>query len=98
MWGVKYGKKGFNNLSDMCWIFEITSPWFWNLLLLPSQYVEEDFVVSHKKAFQKRKRKKKGLKGGKDTEEKGGSFYINIPSLSLQYISSIFRVKLVVLG
>ncbi len=30
--------------------------------------VEEDCVVSHKKAF--KKEKTKGLKGGKDTEEK----------------------------
>ena len=54
--------------------------------------------LSQESVFKKKKKKKKGLKGGKDTEEKGGSFYINIPSLSLQYISSIFRVKLVVLG
>lgn len=49
---------------------------FLNLLLLPSQCVEEDFVVCHKKAGFKKKKTKKGLKGGKDTEEKGGSFDI----------------------
>lgn len=49
---------------------------FLNLLLLPSQCVEEDFVVCHKKAGFKKKKTNKGLKGGKDTEEKGGSFDI----------------------
>lgn len=68
---------GFNNLSDMCCILKLqVHDFFVNLLLLPSQCVEEDFVVSHKKAVFKKRRTKKGLKGGKDTEEKGGSFDI----------------------
>lgn len=58
--------------------------------------MEEDFAVSHNKAFLKKKNKK-GLKGGKDTEEKGGSLYADILSLfSLQYLC--LRVKPVVLG
>lgn len=70
----------FNNLSDMCCILKLQVHdflfFFLNLLLLPSQCVEEDFVVCHKKAGFKKKKTKKGLKGGKDTEEKGGSFDI----------------------
>lgn len=62
---------GFNNLSDM--YSEVTSLRFVNLLILTSQNVEEDFVVSHKKAF---KKKTKREKEGKDTEEKGGSFFV----------------------
>lgn len=43
---------GFNNLSDMCCILKLQVHvfFFLNLLLLPSQYVEEDFVVCHRKA------------------------------------------------
>lgn len=56
-------------------------------LLLPSRYAEEDFIVSHKKVLTKKEDRKqtKGLKGGKDTEEKNWFIYADILSLSLQY-------------
>lgn len=62
-------------------------------------WMEEDFVVSHKKAFKKRKQKK-GLKEGKDTEEKRWFILHCMLTFfhSLHRIYALFESELVVLG
>lgn len=76
---------GFNNLSDMCWILKLQVHDVEIYYFYPLSMWRKTQSVTRKHLKEK---KKKGLKGGEDTEEKGGSFYIyvDILSLSLQYI------------
>lgn len=65
---------GFNNLSDMCCILKKQIHDSEVYYFYPLSMWRKTLQSVTRMQF--KKENKKGLKGGKDTEEKGGSFYI----------------------